>query len=63
MHLESRLLNAFEELKSAKEVEQALNVELGELNQSLEARIAEKPIIWQRRLKKPKQQMWRKHSF
>ena len=42
MHLESRLLNAFEELKSAKEVEQALNVELGELNQSLEARIAEK---------------------
>ncbi|HCS80611.1 MAG TPA: hybrid sensor histidine kinase/response regulator [Alteromonas macleodii] len=40
--LEARLLDAFEELKVAREVEQSLNVELGELNQSLEKRIEEK---------------------
>ena len=40
--LEGRLLGAFEELKEAREVEQSLNVELGELNQSLEKRIEEK---------------------
>ena len=42
MSLEARLLDAFEELKVAREVEQSLNVELGELNQSLEKRIEEK---------------------
>ncbi|MBT3135935.1 response regulator [Alteromonas sp. ALT199] len=42
MSLETRLLNAFDELKEAREVEQVLNVELNELNSSLEKRIEEK---------------------
>ena len=40
--LETRLQGAFGELKKAREVEQGLNVELNELNQSLEKRIEEK---------------------
>ncbi|MCZ8530715.1 ATP-binding protein [Alteromonas sp. PRIM-21] len=42
MRLETRLLGAFDELKKAREIEQGLNVELNELNQSLEKRIEEK---------------------
>lgn len=42
MSLESRLRGAFAELKDARKAEQMLNVELGELNQSLESRITEK---------------------
>ena len=42
MSLESRLLDAFDDLKRAREVEQKLNVELNELNLSLEKRIEEK---------------------
>ena len=40
--LEQRLLTAFDELDKARANEKQLNVELGELNQSLEARIEEK---------------------
>lgn len=42
MRLETRLSGAFDELKKAREIEQGLNVELNELNQSLEKRIEEK---------------------
>ncbi|AXT38117.1 hybrid sensor histidine kinase/response regulator [Alteromonas sp. BL110] len=42
MRLETRLLGAFDELKKAREIEQGLNVELNELNLSLEKRIEEK---------------------
>lgn len=40
--LEQRLLTAFDELDKARTTEKQLNVELNELNQSLEARIEEK---------------------
>lgn len=40
--LEQRLLKAFDDLDKTRAKEQQLNVELGELNQSLEARIEEK---------------------
>lgn len=42
--LEQRLINAFDALEKAREKEYKLNVELGQFNQSLEARIKEKTI-------------------
>lgn len=42
MSLETRLVDAFNDLEKARQNEKSLNVELNELNQSLEARIEEK---------------------
>ncbi|GFD69463.1 hypothetical protein KUL106_27260 [Alteromonas sp. KUL106] len=50
--LESRLRDAFAALKDARKAEQTLNVELGELNQSLESRITEKTEHLEQALKK-----------